>query len=81
MICLALMMAGLLSNFAFAKDETENSPFAVEVTYGYNKYVKYGKYIPIYMDITNSGENFQGQVRLWSLKIMSSRTRPISRIL
>lgn len=63
-LCLVLLLTGILSSVAFAKEETQDSQFSVEITYGYNKYVKYGRYIPVYLDITNSGENFQGQVEV-----------------
>lgn len=63
-LCLVLLLSGILSSLVLAKEETQDSQFAVEITYGYNKYVKYGRYIPVYLDITNSGENFQGQVEV-----------------
>ena len=63
-LCLVLLLTGILSSVAFAKEETQDSQFSVEITYGYNKYVKYGRYIPVYLDITNSGANFPGQVEV-----------------
>lgn len=43
-----------------ANTEVSNQEVSLSVTYGYDKFVKYGRYMSIHADISNQGKEFEG---------------------
>ncbi len=69
--CLAMLLVagtilGIVTDKAAASSATENEDqrFDVGITCGLNGYSKYNSYMPVYLTVTNNGEDFSGNVRI-----------------
>lgn len=46
----------------------ESTNINISVKYGFDQHAKYGRYLPVHVDITNDGEEFSGYVQAYASK-------------